>query len=435
MKKTLCLILVIAAAMLTFGGLTAFADEEKINLVWFTEQMDDVEVERTMKYIIEPFEEKYPNIHIELSPTADYEQVLKVQLSAKGGPDICNMGGPTITAEFVSANKILDLTSYVEECGMDKQMFTWALDSCRVNGSIYSLPNSYEALMLWINNDMFAEKGWTVPTNWEEMQAFCEAAMNEGIIPMAFGTSDFTAINEQFVSIAFACYAGRDNVVKALKGELPWTDQIFVDSINCLKDMWQKGWISDKNSHAISDNDASALWYSGMAATRMTGTWAISDFSRNVPFSYSAVAFPAMNDEVTAAVPIGAGGCVAINADTKSPDECFAFLKFMFTENAENQALAVAEGAQPLPVESDPSLYPEDMDSVYVDVLDMLDDCMENIEQCGHVMWSYWPAETRLFMMDNIEKVYLGEMTTEEYLEQSNELFVKELEAGLVPAV
>lgn len=259
MKKTLCLILVIAAAMLTFGGLTAFADEEKINLVWFTEQMDDVEVERTMKYIIEPFEEKYPNIHIELSPTADYEQVLKVQLSAKGGPDICNMGGPTITAEFVSANKILDLTSYVEECGMDKQMFTWALDSCRVNGSIYSLPNSYEALMLWINNDMFAEKGWTVPTNWEEMQAFCEAAMNEGIIPMAFGTSDFTAINEQFVSIAFACYAGRDNVVKALKGELPWTDQIFVDSINCLKDMWQKGWISDKKSHAISDNDASAL--------------------------------------------------------------------------------------------------------------------------------------------------------------------------------
>ena len=435
MKKTLCLILVIAAAMLTFGGLTAFADEEKINLVWFTEQMDDVEVERTMKYIIEPFEEKYPNIHIELSPTADYEQVLKVQLSAKGGPDICNMGGPTITAEFVSANKILDLTSYVEECGMDKQMFTWALDSCRVNGSIYSLPNSYEALMLWINNDMFAEKGWTVPTNWEEMQAFCEAAMNEGIIPMAFGTSDFTAINEQFVSIAFACYAGRDTVVKALKGELPWTDQIFVDSINCLKDMWQKGWISDKKSHAISDNDASALWYSGMAATRMTGTWAISDFSRNVPFSYSAVAFPAMNDEVTAAVPIGAGGCVAINADTKYPDECFAFLKFMFTENAENQALAVAEGAQPLPVESDPSLYPEDMDSVYVDVLDMLDDCMENIEQCGHVMWSYWPAETRLFMMDNIEKVYLGEMTTEEYLEQSNELFVKELEAGLVPAV
>lgn len=409
--------------------------DERITLVWFTEQKDDVEVERMMKYIINPFEEKYPNIHIELAPTADYEQVLKIQLSAGGGPDIVNMGGPTITAEYVTADKILELTEHVIDCGLDKEIFPWALNACKVNGRIYSLPNSYEALLFWINDEMFAEKGWTVPTNYQELEAFASAAMADGIIPIAFGTSDFKAVNEQFISVALACYAGRDNVAKALRGELKWTDAIFVDAINKLNEMWQKGWINDKKSHAISGDDSSALWYSGIAATRMTGTWALGDFSRNVPFDYSAVPFPSLNDDVVAAVPMGAGGVVAINAATKHPKECFDFLRFMFLENEKNMAMAIAEGEQPLPMDFDNSQYPATMHPVDLEVIQMMDKVMEKVETSGHVMWSYWPAETRLYMMDNIEKIYLGELTTEKYLEITQSIFEKELEAGLVPAV
>lgn len=434
MKRVISTVLIALLFLCSFGGLVATA-EEPVTLVWFTEQKDDVEVERIMKYIIEPFEAKYPNIHIELAPTADYEQVLKIQLSAGAGPDICNMGGPTITAEFVNAGKILDLTDYVTNSGMDKQVFGWALNACKVSDRVYSLPNSYEALLFWINDDMFAEKGWKVPTNYGELETFANAATAEGIIPIAFGTSDFKAVNEQFVSVALSCYAGRDNVAKALRGELKWTDPIFVEAIDKLNEMWQKGWINDKKSHAISGDDSSALWYSGMAATRMTGTWALSDFSRNVTFNYSAVPFPSMKDGTVAAIPMGAGGCVAINAATKYPEECFTFLRFMFLENEENMAKAIAEGEQPLPVNIESATFPETMNPVDVEVLAMMNKAMENIETSGHVMWSYWPAETRLYMMDNIEKIYLGELTTQEYLAETQVLFDKELAAGLVPVV
>ena len=50
-------------------------------------------------------------------------------------------------------------------------------------------------------------------------------------------------------------------------------------------------------------------------------------------------------------------------------------------------------------------------------------------------MWTYWPAETRQYMMDNIEKIYLGELTSDEYLEKTQEIFEKELADGKVPAV
>ena len=121
---------------------------EKKKLIWFTEQMDDSQYAKWMEYVVTPFNESHPDIEVEISATADYEQVLKVQLAANGGPDICNMGGPTITSEYVEGDKILDLTEYVENAGLDKKIFKWALDSCKVNGNIYSVPNSYEALML-----------------------------------------------------------------------------------------------------------------------------------------------------------------------------------------------------------------------------------------------------------------------------------------------
>ncbi len=300
------------------SGAAGGKDGEAVKLIWFTEQMDDIQHERWMKYVVTPFNEANPGYEVEISATADYEQVLKVQMAAKNGPDICNMGGPTITSEYVKGDKVLDLTDYVTESGLDKVIFQWALDSCKVDGKIYSIPNSYEALMLWYNVDMFEENGSEPPTTYEELETLCNAIQDKGLIPIAFGTSDFKAINEQFVSVAFADYAGRDNVVKALNGEMKWTDPVFKSSIDCLNTMWQNGWINDKKSHAISDEDSNALFYSQQAPMRMTGTWQLGTYANQIQdFEYSAVPFPSLRDGVPPTLPLGAGGVVAINANTK----------------------------------------------------------------------------------------------------------------------
>ena len=65
----------------------------------------------------------------------------------------------------------------------------------------------------------------------------------------------------------------------------------------------------------------------------------------------------------------------------------------------------------------------------------MLEETQKDLSAAGHVMWTYWPAETRQYMMDNIEKIYLGELTSDEYLEKTQEIFEKELADGKVPAV
>ena len=384
------------------------ASGEKKKLIWFTEQMDDSQYAKWMKYVVTPFNESHPDI------------------------DICNMGGPSITSEYVDGNKILDLTEYVQNSGLDKKVFKWALDSCKVDGKIYSVPNSYEALMLWYNKDMFEANGWKVPETYEDLKSVCEEAQSKGIIPIAFGTSDFKAINEQFVGVALCAYAGRENVKKALNGEMKWTEPVFQEAITTLNDMWQAGWINDKKSHAISQDDGYSLFYNQSAAMAMTGTWSLGTFAEQIQdFEYGAVAFPSLKDGVPPTLCMGAGGVIAINANTKYPDECFEFINFLFN-NDELQAQAVSDGLQPLPYDMDESLYSADMNEVDKEVLSTLENSQNNLESAGFVMWTYWPAETRQYMMDNIENVYLGNLTVEDYLEKTQSIFEKEFESGKV---
>ncbi|MDR1106725.1 MAG: extracellular solute-binding protein [Treponema sp.] len=427
----LCIILV-AGIISGCGGTGEKGAESGVKLVWFTEQMDDVQYERWMKYVVSPFNEQHPGVTVEISASADYEQVLRIQLSSGAGPDICNLGGPSLTSEYVKGDKLLDITDYVNNSGLDKRIFRWALDSCRINGKLYSLPNSYEALLLWYNEDLFARNNWKPPVTYDDFTALSNAIQAKGIIPIAFGTSNFKAINEQFVSVAFADYAGRENVKKALNNELKWTEPVFLGSITVLNDMWQKGWINDKKSHAISSDEAYSLFYMEQAAMAMTGTWALDTFGNQITdFKYNAVPFPSLRDGVEPTIPFGAGGVVSINAATKNPDECFSFIKFIF-DNTANQAKAVGEGAQPLPVDADESLYPSAMREVDKRILNMLEVTQGNLQQAGHVMWTYWPAETRQYMMDNIENVYLGRLTPADYLARSQEIFAKEYAEGKV---
>jgi len=47
-------------------------------------------------------------------------------------------------------------------------------------------------------------------------------------------------VNRHYVGASFSCCAGPDNVYQALSGKLPWNDPSFVESIQLLKDWWDK---------------------------------------------------------------------------------------------------------------------------------------------------------------------------------------------------
>lgn len=408
-------------------------EQEQVTVVWFAEPMDIDEVDIRMRYLINPFNEAFPHINIELNPTPDYEQALRVQMAGGAGPDLCFTGGPTMANEFAAAGMFVDLTDKLDEAGLTDTIFPWALNACKFDGRVFSMPDSYEALLLWYNRTMFEEMGWQTPTNYRELTVLCEAIQDEGLIPIAFGTSDFRVMNEWFVSIIMTNYIGNEGQTSILRGEMDWNDSLMYSGISLLNDMWQRGWINERSSHAISGADSDALFMGQLAAMRLTGTWTLSNFRAIEDFQYGMTLFPSLREGLPPAMPLGSGGAIGINAASDVIEESWEILRFWF-ERTDLMLEAVASGEQPLPVFVDFDDFPKDrMPEIEIEVYSKMLEAMANPVNLGFALWTNHPPATRLHLAEMIESVFLGEMTVEEYLNEAQRLF--EGERDTVPPI
>jgi raffinose/stachyose/melibiose transport system substrate-binding protein len=53
----------------------------------------------------------------------------------------------------------------------------------------------------------------------------------------------------------------------------------------------------------------------------------------------------------------------------------------------------------------------------------------------GYTTWTFWPPKSDVYIYEEIEKVWAGDMTTEEYLAGLQTLFAEELAAGDIPPI
>jgi raffinose/stachyose/melibiose transport system substrate-binding protein len=194
-------------------------------------------------------------------------------------------------------------------------------------------------------------------------------------------------------------------------------------------DMWQEGYINNKQSHAISMEDAWGLFNNDQAAMKLEGTWALSRLQNDPPpFEVGFFAMPSWRDEVEANLPIGLGDAIGINANTDHPELAAELLDFIYrAERAEKlvklgqfqpmNGLEVAnvEGVSPLVVE------------VYNKMNDMLDS-----GKAGYISWTYFPPSALSYLWNNIDSVFLEQMTIDEYLQKTQEAAEKDKENNML---
>ena len=51
----------------------------------------------------------------------------------------------------------------------------------------------------------------------------------------------------------------------------------------------------------------------------------------------------------------------------------------------------------------------------------------------GYTTWTFWPPATEDYLIHGIEQVWLGQISTEDYLKKMEDIFAKELADGKVP--
>ena len=428
LAMSLILIVTILLTACNSDSSNGTGDSDAVELVYMSHTPEnDVQKKVIEEEVIGAFEKEHPNIKIKWVQNEDPVSLVRQQLAAGAGPDIVLVDGPTQVVQFAKSDYLLPLDDYAAKYGWSDRYFEWAYDTGIVEDKLYSLPGQYESLVVWYNKDLFEQHGWEEPKNLDEFLQLNEDIANAGVIPFAFGTTDFRPANEWWLSVVYNSYLGKEEFKKVLSNEVPWTSDLVQEATTIWKDVWQKGYINEKKSHAISGDDAWTLFRNQKAAMKMEGTWANANFTTEpVDFEVDFFVMPGWRDGVEPTLPLALGENVGINADTKHPDEAAEFIDWLFSDEVgtimfkqgyfyPNKGIEAVEGVDP----------------IVTNVHKELDASLEK-GNTGFASWTYWGPNVEYYLWDNIDSVFLDQLSVEEYLKNAQKQAEKDEEEGLL---
>jgi len=431
-------IIVVLGIMLLGLTTSASAAQQKIKIVWWNDYTEPSQIKGGEEYIIKPFEAAHPNIKLEIEAftSTEIERIMRTAVGTGGGPDIITLSGPVHALTYVDANTLVPLDKYAKKFNWDKKIFRWALDVGRYKNHLWDIPLHYETMVLWYNQTMFEEMGWDLPTDWDSLVSLCEKQSAAGIIPFAWGTADYAKANSWMYGTFFNYVAGPKNFKKALLGEMKLTDEPFKKAIGKYYFLWQRGYFSNKQSQALSLSDAWGLWQNRKAAMKIEGTWAfgqIGEYSKG--FTYNWAPIPQLEPGVKPPVAIGIGSCVAVNANSKHPDEAAAVIDFLFSDPELAAKRIEAYGGELwVPMEISKKYFPPTLDKRIIRAITWIGENMA-AGNIGYLPWTFVPPRTHAQLWGNLDRVLLNKMSVEEYLANAQKVLDQDISEGNVPPI
>ena len=184
LKAALCCT---AAAMAAGGcGNAPEDDKTQIEIVQYKP-----EAANYFSMVEKEFNETHDDIQLKISSPNDAMTILRTRFIREDYPDIIGIGGDINYSYFVEAEILADVSDYkglqnINQAYLD---IDEALELVPTDGT-YAVPYVANAAGVLYNRDMFAEHGWEIPQNWEEMISLCEEIKAEGILPFYFGFKD-----------------------------------------------------------------------------------------------------------------------------------------------------------------------------------------------------------------------------------------------------
>ena len=415
----------------SFFSLMSFGTIAKTTVTWWGEtnaDRDPVFIEKLVK----SFNETQDEVELVMEFKEALNDVLRTAMLSGEGPDIVETPGPSYVKEYQEAGLIASMQGYSDQYGWEDKLLPWSYQAGVFDGEFYSAPKTFESMIMLYNKTLFEENGWSVPTTLSEYEDVAGKIKAAGMNVFAYGSTGWQPTHEHLVGMYLNSYAGPDNVYKALIGEKKWTDPVFVEAVELLrKHMVDDGYWSGslENYYALGWDDFHAMFASRGAAMMTIGTWTFgtttSSFA-DISDEWDWAPFPVLRDSGDASYLLALGTTMSINASSDNQDAAAKVLDFVFSNKDVVLDMAAdfqfGEFVVPLYFSADDikaSVSPQ----VKRYLLDFADATGKG--NYGYTTWTFWPADPGVHIWKDMEVVWAGDISVEDYMYDHQKLWDK----------
>lgn len=298
--------------------------------------------------VVKAFEASHPGVTVELTIDKKLEDVISPAMKAGDYPDVVHLATgreaaltETLTKEnaLLPLTDVLDMTVPGEDVKVKDKIIPGFLDTLATNpygdGVTYYAPMFYSPCGLFYNAGLLKEKGWDVPTTWEEMWALGDTAAEEGIALFTYPTTGYF---DAFTYAALASAGGSDFFNSCMTYEDGiWESadatKVF-DLVGQLAKYTEGTTVANANNDNFTKNQQLIL--DNKAIFCPNGTWLpgeMADAPRADGFEWGFMAIPAVN--------AGGAGCsfcwfeqMWIPAAAENQDLAKEFVAYMYSDEA-----------------------------------------------------------------------------------------------------
>ncbi len=334
MKSKVLVIVLGLTMMLAFGSQGIAA--EKIVLKFADNLPDRTQTwGAVVEQINAEFLEKHPGVEIETEsyPDQPYQQKMKIYATSGQLPDVFKYWSfSTLLKPLVDEGLVMELNM---DDFVGNNYLSGALESNVWGGKLYGIPVSGDLWVIFYNKSMFDKYGVKVPTTFKELFEVAEVFKKNGIIPISSDGKDSWPFCIFFDNLVGRITGDFGYIQRAQDREIRYTDEPFVKAAALMQKMVKEGLF--QADLVTSDYGAARnLFGQEAAAMYMMGSWELGlatdeNFSENFRNNVRAFKIPVIEGEKGDINDLFAwfGGNYVINSQTKYPELCLEYLKYM----------------------------------------------------------------------------------------------------------
>lgn len=356
MKKRISVIMAAAMAMSMAVTPVHAEDADQVTLSFWswlptTDQSEEM---------IAEFEKQNPDIKIDYTRTeqSDYFEKLQVAMASGTGPDLFGLTTGTMTEQYAPFAE--DMSGLGDEYWSDWKdtISETAVEQCTTeDGTVVGMPLLVAGMTdLLYNKTLMDECGIEkVPTTYEELKDAAAKAKEKGYVCVAAGAADDWVNSDWFVQISNEFEEGA--VYEAEKGERPWTDQCFVDTMTAWQNLFNDGIFEDGALGVATYPDArDQYFFARKSIFFLTGSWHLGPISPsnseiqgtdigNQGDTIGMCVFPSMSEDGKICGTSGVDIMLAVNKDCKEKEAAMKFVQFMADGDGQQYWVNYLQGA------------------------------------------------------------------------------------------